>query len=234
MKKLIILFLVTLLSSICIKAQENGFYIDANYNTFSHKKLKSFQEEFRADIVDVQLIKNDEFPTNIGFTIGYKVSELNASFFASYTSTGGKVSYSDYSGVIRITEAIEGITFGGEYLLNLIPISQNKGEFNVGFRGFFILSKLDIESYTSIADQSETDSIGFNSVDLGGGVRVIYEYPVGFFKLRASLGFDIVLGGKYLLKEDQEFYLQDNSGDAVKNGWTGLRAGLGIFIPLQF
>lgn len=232
MKKQIILYVAILLLSVSIKAQGNGIYIEVNYNTFLHTNLKSFQEEFIADISEIQLIKNDEFPSNIGFTLGYKISAINTSIFTSYTSTGGKVSYSDYSGIIRITQAIQGFTLGSEYLLNLNSKANNKGEFDLGLRGFFTFSELEIESYTSLTDQSETDSVGFNSMDLGGGIRLIYEYPVAFFKLRASFGFDAVIGGKYIFKDDQKLYLEDNSGNQVRNGWTGLRAGIGVTIPM--
>lgn len=226
-----ILVAVLLMSSTYSHAQDYSFFIEFNYNTFSHSGLKNFQNEFIADVTEVKLVKNDEFPGNSGFTIGSYIEHINTSFFVSYTSTGGKASYSDYSGTIRIAEAVYGITLGGEYLIDLFPDDTGKGNFDLGLRGFLTFSDLEVETYFELFDQSENDSIGFSSLDFGGGIRGIYEYPVSFFKLRLTLGFDVVIGGKYFLKENKEFHLEDNSGDPVKNGWTGLRSGLGISIP---
>ncbi len=232
MKNQSTLLVVLLFISFWGHTQEDRFFAELNYNTFSHSNLKSFQDEFVADVTEVQLVRNDEFPANIGFTIGYTVDNINTSFFASYTSTGGKASYSDFTGLIRITEAVSGITLGGEYLIDLNLNSTGKGDFNLGLRGFVTFSDLEIESNAGLFDQIESSSVGFTSMDLGVGLRAIYEYPIAFFSLRLTLGFDAVLGGKYLFKENSEYHLQDNSGDPVKNGWTGLRSGLGISIPL--
>lgn len=233
MRKHSTLLVVTILiGSYFCHGQNNSLYGELNYNTFFHSSLKSFQDEFIADISVAQLVKNDEFPSHIGFTIGYTIEDINTSLFASYTSTGGKISYSDYSGIIRLTEAIYGITLGSEYLIDLSPESTGKGDFNLGLRGFLTFSNLELESYSSLFDQIETDSTGLTSLDFGGGLRAIYEYPIAFFSLRVTLGFDVVIGGKYKFKDNQDFHLEDNSGDPVKNGWTGLRSGLGISIPL--
>lgn len=178
------------------------------------------------------MVKNDEFPANVGFTVGYTLKDINTSFFASYTSTGGKASYSDFTGLVRITEAVSGITVGGEYLVDLDKKNAIKGDFNLGLWSFITFSNLEIESTSGLIGAIESSLLGFRSIDFGVGLRAIYEYPVAFFSLRLSLGFDAVLGGKYLFKENSEFHLEDNSGNPVKNGWRGLRSGLGISIPL--
>lgn len=232
MKNQFLLVVAFSLMTFCIHAQKNQLYAEFNYNTFMHDNLKSFQEEFVADVTVVQLVKNDEFPANIGFTVGYTVNEIHTSFFVSYTSTGGKVSYSDYSGIIRLTQAVSGITVGGEYLVDLDKKNTIKGDFNLGLRGFLTFSNLEIESTSGLINTLEESSMGFRAIDFGVGVRAIYEYPVAFFSLRLSLGFDAVLGGKYVFKENPEFHLENNFGKPVKNGWSGLRSGLGISIPL--
>ncbi|MFG6687045.1 hypothetical protein ACGK9U_10710 [Mariniflexile sp. HNIBRBA6329] len=232
MKHYKLLALILLSVSSMGYAQKGKLFGEINYNTFSHNDLKSFQEELISDFTEIQLVKNDNFPGNIGFTVGYTINDINTSIFASYTSTGGKASYSDYSGIIRLTEAIYGITLGGEYLINLNGNNNTKGDFNLGLRGLVTFSNMEIESYGDLSDQIESDSIEFSSVDFGGGLRIIYEYPISFFNLRLSLGFDVVIGGKYKFKEDSEYHLEDKNGDAVKNGWTGLRSGIGISIPL--
>ncbi|MFI1772615.1 hypothetical protein [Thalassobellus citreus] len=228
MKKQIILFLLSCISLISY-SQNGGVFIELNYNTFSHASLKSFQQEFIKDIPEIPIEVNDNFPSNIGFTLGYKLSNINTSLFFSYNSTGGKISYSDYSGVIRITQPLNAYAFGGEYQIKL---SNSKKGFSIAIRGFSMLSNLKIENYTQILEDITNENIKFQSMNFGIGGRLIYEYPLSFFIIKASLGFDITFGGTLKFKENSDYYLENNNEDKVKTNWSGLRTGLGIEIPI--
>lgn len=230
MKKYSILF-ISLFAMHVTFGQAGSIYVEVNYNTFAHSSLKSFQEEFINDISQVPLETNDNFPANVGFTIGYMLNSINTSFFFSYNTTGGKISYSDFSGKIRLTQPLNGYTIGGNYLIDILENGDEKN-FKLGLKGFYTFSTLKIESYNQLLDAITEESIGLKSTDFGVGASLIYEYPVSFFKIRATIGVDVVLGGKLLFDENKDFHLEDNSGDAVNTGWTGLRTGLGISIPL--
>lgn len=213
------------------KAQSGKLFFEFNYNTFSHGSLKNFQEEFANDITEVDVRINDNFPANYGFTIGYKINSINTSIFGSYTNTGGKISYSDFSGTIRLTQPLTGYTLGGMYEFALLG-GENTGELTLGMKGFATYSNFDIVSFNEINDSARTETISTSSIDLGAGVGVIYEYTISIIRLRASVGFDVVLGGKQFLKEDRDFFIEDNSGSPVRTGWTGARLGIGASIPL--
>lgn len=219
---------IFILSDFCI-AQTGSVFAELNYNTFSHSSLKSFQEEFINDVPDIPVKVNDNFPANFGFTLGYTINTINTSFFFNYNTTGGKISYSDFSGRIRITQPLKGYTFGGSYLFKIFKESE---KLHLGLKAFATFSSLEINSYNELLDTVNEDSLKFSSTDLGIGVNLIYEYPVYFFKIRATIGYDLVLGGKLLFKENKDVYLESNNGDSVKTGWSGLRTGIGISIPL--
>ena len=212
-------------------AQNDKFFLEFNYNTFSHKSLKNFQEEFVNDISEVDMQVNDNFPSNFGFTLGYKISSINTSIFGSYTNTGGKVSYSDYSGIIRLTQPLRGYTLGGIYEYELLG-KQNSGQLSIGVKGFTTYSTLDITSFNEINGNGGTETISTSSIDYGAGVGLIYEYPISIIMVRASVGFDVVLGGKQFLKDDGDFFIEDNSGSPVRTNWTGFRVGIGVSIPI--
>lgn len=230
MKKKVILFLLTSINIISY-SQNGEIFMELNYNTFSHSSLKSFQQEFIEDIPEIPMEVNDNFPSNIGFTLGYKLTSINTSLFFSYNSTGGKISYSDYSGVIRITEPLNVYTFGGEYQIKLSK-SKTNSPFSLGLRGLTMLSNFEIENYTQISENITNENIKFQSINVGVGGRLIYEYPISFFIIKASLGFDMTFGGTLRYKENNDFYLENNNGDKVKTNWSGLRTGLGIEIPI--
>lgn len=211
-------------------AQSGKLFFEFNYNTFSHGSLKSFQKEFVNDIAEVDVQVNDNFPSNYGLTIGYKISSINTSIFGSYTNTGGKISYSDFSGKIRLTQPLTGFTLGCIYEFDLLG-AKNSGELILGAKGFATHSTLDVVSFNEINGSDVTETISTSSLDLGAGISLIYEYPVSIIRFRASVGFDLVFGGKQFLNEDRDFFIEDNSGSPVRTGWTGSRLGIGASIP---
>lgn len=227
MKKRIIL--IILLSTINTFSQQGKIFVETNFNTFSHSKLSDFQKEFKEDIEPIPIKTTDNFPANIGFTLGYEIVKSNTSIFLSYNSTGGKLSYSDYSGNIKLEESLNAITFGGIYFANL----SEKKDFRLGLKAFSMFSSLAIESYSKIENSIDEDFIEFNSFDIGFGALINYEYPLSFLILKANIGFDVVFGGKLKFKDNNKAHLINNSDEDVTTGWSGLRTGLGIAIPIN-
>ena len=223
MKKIIKIFIIVI--SLSSYSQQGKLFFETNYNTFSHSSLKQFQEEFKTDIAPIPVKTVDDFPANIGFTLGYEIVESKTAIFLGYNTTGGKLSYSDYSGIIRLEESLNGITFGGIYYVNL---NKEKQDFKIGFKGFGMYSSLNLNSYSEIGTNIQQDNIDFQSFDFGIGAQLNYEYPLSFFIIRANIGFDVVLGGKLKFKDNNEAHLINNSGEDVKTGWSGLRTGVGI------
>ena len=228
MKKIITI--ITLLLTLTSNSQQGKIFIETNYNTFSHSSLSNFQQEFKADLNPVPLKTVDDFPANIGFTIGYEIIDSDVAIFLGYNATGGKLSYSDYSGVVKLEESLNSITFGGIYYVN---ITQQNKNLRLGFQAFSMISSLTIDSYSKIGNLLEESSLGFQSFDFGVGAQLNYEYPLSFFILKANIGFDLVIGGKLIFDENNEAHLINNSNEDVKTGWTGLRTGFGIAIPIN-
>lgn len=229
MKKTIIITILVFCNNIF--AQQGKIFTELNYNTFSHSSLSDFQIQLVSELSsEINLITTDDFPGNIGFSLGYEITDINTAIFLSYNSTGAKSSYSDYSGAISLEQQLNAISFGGIYLLNL----DKKDRFKLGLKGFAMFSSLDISSRSELTDQfSSSDSISFNAIDIGIGATLIYEYTISFLILRASLGFDLVLGGKLNFDDIDEAYLLDNSDNEVNTAWSGLRTGIGIAIPIN-
>ena len=96
-----------------------------------------------------------------------------------------------------------------------------------------MISSLNIDSYSKIENSIQEESIDFKSFDVGFGAQLNYEYPFSFFIIKANIGFDLVLGNKLIFSDNNEAHLINNSNEEVKTGWTGLRTGLGIAIPID-
>lgn len=224
------LFFFLCLISFSSFSQKGKIFIETNYNTYSHSSLSSFQKELSNDLDPrIPITTTDDFPGHIGFTLGYEITSIKTSFFISYNSTGGKISYSDYSGVIRLEQPLSSITLGGMYHLNL----DKQENFKIGFKGFTMFSKLAIKSYNQIGTSATKNELSLSSVDFGIGTSIIYEYPISFFIIRANIGFDLTFGGKLNFDSIDNAHLINRSGKPVNTGWTGFRSGLGIAIPIN-
>lgn len=228
MKKILFTLTLAILFQNVVLSQKVEVYAELNYNTFSHSKLKDFQLHQIKSLETLPISVDDNFPSNYGFTIGCKFMK-NISAFVSYTTTGGKISYADYSGKIRLKQPIEQIAIGGIYSFPLLKESEN---LRLGIKGFLSFTSLEIESYTKILQEVEESNIKLNSTDYGLGPILIYELPVWVCKLRFSVAYDVMISGKLLFKEDNDFHLENSSGEDVKADWSGLKAGIGISIPI--
>ncbi len=229
MKKIITITAIVI-CSLNMFSQEGKIFIEANYNTFSHASLSNFQKEFIDDLPpQIPIATTDDFPNNIGFTFGYEIVDSQVSIFAGYNATGGKLSYSDFSGVIRLEQQLNAFTLGGMYHFNL----DDDEHFKLGFKGFTMISSLEIDNFTRINNNQTQEDVKFNAIDFGAGASLIYEYPISFFMVRASLGYDLVFGGKLNFDNIDNAHLINDSGEDVTTGWSGLRTGLGIAIPLN-
>jgi hypothetical protein len=93
------------------------------------------------------------------------VDSINTQFFASYNTTAGKISYSDFSGIIRITQLLKAFSIGGEYQLNL-SYKESKNKFFFGARGFLNFTTFDLENYSVLNTYVISDLIEFRSIDL--------------------------------------------------------------------
>jgi len=227
MKKNHTIVVINILLSINLFSQQTKIFGELNYNTFSHSSLQQFQKDFIDDLNNIPAKVNDNFPSNIGFTIGVDLVENNIGLFGSYNFTGGKISYSDYSGAIKITQEISAFTIGGIYYFDIFKDKRLK----LGLKAFGTFSTLKLDSYANISNTINQESLGFKSFDFGTGAMIAYEYPLSFIIIRASTGFDLVFGGKLKFDNNSKFHLENNSGTPIKTEWTGLRTGIGVAFP---
>lgn len=231
MKKLQLILILFVFSTVKIKAQNNiSGILEVNYNSFSQNNLKDFQNQLKNEITEVNLSVNDEFGSNIGYTVGVQVESLKAQFFLSYNTTGGKISYSDFSGSIRLTQLLEAYSLGSEYQLRLSDENRND-TFYLGLRGIINFSSMELESYSNILGNESGQVVKFNSVDFGLGARLTYDIPIYVFKLRLNIGYDLMFGGQLRFSENSDFYLENDRGEEVKTNWSGFRSGIGLVIP---
>ena len=193
--------------------------------------LKNFHNELANEIPFNNIKTTDDFGYNYGFTVGMRFGG-NTSFFFSNRVSGAKSSVADYSGHLRLTNELNGYTFGLEYEILLKEFS--KGILNMGVKGLVTKSDLILKTQSRILNQFNEDNMDFKSFDFGTAIGLNYEYSLKFIIFRAHLDLDIYLGGKLRLKENgsDDLYVTDDNGNKVTTGRTGFTSGLGFLIPL--
>ena len=221
-------FILTLFST--IKAQDIEVFADFEAGIPLSSSLKNFHEELVNQITFENFEINDNFNYNYGFTIGLRINH-KASFFFSNKVSGAKSSVADYSGFVRLTNELNGYTFGLEYEISLME--SEKKNLNIGLKGLVTSSNLNLTSASRIMNAHQSESLEFRSLDFGGAVGINYEYSIGFITLRAHLDLNVYIGGKLTLKDDDSGgFLTDQSGNKVTTSWTGLTGGIGLILPL--
>lgn len=229
MKKIITLLAIV---TFCLsaKAQKVELFTNFDFGVLSHQSLKEFHNDLVEEIPFNNIKTTDNFDFNYGFTVGLKFNKINTSFFYSSKVSGAKSSYVDYSGHIKLTNELQGATFGVIYGIDLQKLG--KGDLSLGFKGLITNSKLTLKSENKILTIEDNSNFIFKSLDFGTGLTLVYEYPLRFMTLRTLFGFDYYLGGKLKFEEIDDAHLLNKNGDNVTTGWSGLNAGIGIEIPL--
>jgi hypothetical protein len=230
MKKTV-LYLFLLPTYFCF-GQVGDFFIEINYNNHSHSGLKKIQQEIIESVQEISLTSNDNFPGSIGYTVGFRITNFAASFFLGYDKTGGKVSYSDYSGVIKFEQELSSFILGGNFERNILNNKRSDFLF-LKLKTAVRFSSLEIVSNSRILENTNQSFVDFDSKSIILGVGISYEYPLFFFRLRTSIGFDFDIGAEYAFKENSDYYLQNNANNKVKTDWSGLSSGIGITIPIK-
>ncbi|MCM4162852.1 MULTISPECIES: hypothetical protein [unclassified Arenibacter] len=212
-------------------AQKDNFFVEMNYNDFSHKSLNNYLVDYLKNLEIPYGTITDDFPGNYGFTIGYNSNPLKTAFFFGYNNTGGKANYTDRTGSRSLTIPIKGYTFGLSYQVPLFNKNLNS-PFHVGIRGLGTYTQVDPTLRKEYYGSETLLTPSFYSYNFGVGVGFIYELPIAFFKLRASVGYDQYMGRRLKYNQSDDSNILFSNGEPVRVQWSGFRSGLGIAIPL--
>lgn len=227
---LLLLCLFTFMLFSKVKAQDFEIFADAEGGIPFSGSLREFHEELTDQIPFDNVETSDNFNYNYGFTVGFRLYN-KASVFYSNKVSGAKSSVADYSGFIRLTNELQGYTFGVEYELLLKEFKTSN--LNFGAKGMMTSSNLILTTDSRILNNAESESLEFNALDFGGAVGLNYEYSIGSIALRAHLDFNILVGGKLTLKDDDsDGFLTNQNGGKVTTGWTSISGGVGLIFPV--
>lgn len=235
-------FSITLLVTLSVPqlcfGQDISWSINAVYGSYQMKSMKDFQEELYNDVVssiNVPFKITDNFPGFIGYEISAEKqldNKLFVGFKLAMMSTGGRISYADYSGKYSIDNKLQ--NYEGRGVIGTTVHKSKKLLLNISGHLGISLTNHELSSSLKLFNQTTQDySYKFSSLNLvlAAGSELRYFVLKKIF-INVQARYDVHLSGKLNYKENSNAYLQNNEGNAVKSDWSGVRGGVGIGMKL--
>ncbi len=213
-------------------AQKGYLGLGITYNYYSLEDLKNFQNKILNQLpVSGKITYN--FPSHVGFK-GYYSNEFynqKILFFAGFNSTGGSVSYSDYSGRILINQILDIYSFGGQIEFPLYE--KNNFSLSLAPKGLIALTTLKFKQLVEIYPGIQEEKYKLNSSTLGLGFGFIASKEIRFIKFIVEAGYDYFLPSDIYLHSDKNLFLVNSNNEKVKCELSGFRTSLGVSLNLS-
>jgi hypothetical protein len=237
MKKIMILLLL----APCVAMAQTSISFTAGYGTWSMNTMKDFQEEF-SNAFPVETKTNEAFPSHWFFEIS--ATQRNDRWIRGFAltngATGGRVSYSDYSGSILFDQHLS------FYALSVIigrALNQNPENILVvgAIRPGVMISRMSYDYGEQINGiETENMSSEFTAYNLTVQPTFSVTRQFGRIGVEALAAYHLtVVGGRLTYKDDEDIptdqgvnYLILEGQVPVKADWSGLRASLGVNVRL--
>ncbi|MEQ8303501.1 MAG: hypothetical protein RIB47_08925 [Cyclobacteriaceae bacterium] len=197
--------------------------------------MKNHQAELKIQFpVDAKVITSFPVFWSYDFAITTDVSRwLRIGGVVGFTSTGGRMSYRDFSGAIESNQTVTSWSTAIQTAV-LLNLNENLPFFFVCKTGV-TSGRYDLDIMVELNGSKDSDNTAFRSVNLflEPGIMVSKRFAQ---RLSANLtaGYNVnVDKGKQRLVSNSDLYLLDNSGEAVTLDWSGFRISFGVSIELN-
>jgi hypothetical protein len=226
MRRLTFPFILLLMVHSAAIAQYWVGSLGINYGTYSMESAKEFQRSIGSSAVPLEIVES--FPARVGFegSILRSFGKFSLGTYFSTASTGGRVSYADYSGSINhdivANNGIVAVQLEGAVL------KKDTWELFFSFRNGFSFNTMKYIQAYQIGNDAQQSEQKFRSINImvspGLGSRFFYK---NFF-LHPEVRYE-----SHIIKSDLHYdgagdvYLEVN-GERFQLGWDGIRVCLSI------
>ena len=233
-----ILFLLTcsliLSSAPKAEAQGGGFMLTAGLASFRMTDMKYLQEHI-LETYPVEGKITSSFPpyTSASVTLFKGFSDylrLGGSY--SYSTTGGKSSYQDYSGDIYTEITATSHRFGA--YISYTILGGDRLDLNLNGRLDANVTSMTVESFYTIYIYSNGLSNKYRSVSPSGSIGAELMYRLKEISLGMEAGYQIDLQGDLKDPENDNPLLDPNDGERVlTSDWSGWYVRISALINLK-
>lgn len=224
-------FILTASLILCVALQAQAqarFSIEprVGLGTYRMPQMKQLQQEIRRGI-NVPAKATEEFPVyfNYGLIVSYHLNEQNRiSLVAETGSTGGRVTYADYSGNLTYDQLLQyksfGSLFGREF-------GKEQIRFAIGLESTILFSELRFKSDVEIYGEGYSEADEFKAIGVGLKPFIGIMVPYKRFESRFTAGYLYNDNKPFYLKDDEDVVLMVNNEEAGPD-WSGLRLTISV------
>jgi hypothetical protein len=231
MKRVILLLLLLIFYSRGVYSQQVSIGFQLGTGTYSMSQLKTINDLVKHDLpFDTKTVAN--FPPFLNYSAAFLIRTgiVNTGLVYTFQSTGSRVSGKDYSGEYRFDMVIYSSAPGIYCAIDLLQQDKLLISFYSVFGTLF--SNLKTSEFLRIQETRIMDeTLKFKDFNFFAEPGFYISRPVKFLNIGFNAGYSIQFG-------NQSFYYRGNkniklvnpvTGNPVKPGWNGLRAGLSAF-----
>lgn len=203
------------------------------YGTYNMNAMKKFQDELYENAntsVGVPMALTNDFPGYYGYEVNLalNIEKLELGLMFASRSTGGRISYSDYSGKYNIDNYLKDM----EVAVNVgyQALSSDRLELSINGTAGLAFTEHTLSSIFQLeGDSEQNEKYEFSSTNaiLGPSLKLRY-YPLKFVFVEVIGRYDLHISGKLAYSKNKEVYLEDSNDDLVRANWSGFRAGAGL------
>lgn len=226
--KIAVVFLLTIFPGYCFSQLHASF--STGIAGFDMKDMKKHQLEIKAQFpTDVRIVES--FPAYWfykGSLSGEITNALRLGGAVGLTSTGGRLSYRDYSGEIECDQSTTAWMAAVQSELLLNP--DGKLPISFAFETGAAFGRYNVDIAVELNNTRESEAISFRSTNIfvEPGMRA-YKSIAGPLSASLNAAYHFTLfKSRQSLAENSELFLLDDSGNQVRLDWSGVRIGIGL------
>ncbi len=219
-----ILFLISLTSTAQVSVG-----ISSGLAHYQVKELRDLQQLASTSFpVPVQI--TDNFPDYWFYEVHLKkqFKKLDAGVQVGYGSTGGRISYADYSGSYTSDQLLQCYSMLASIgYRHSLPIEN--WTVSASLHTGILFGRMKLEDQLIIGDLTYNESDTYVNTNAVVEPHIEVAKALRSFELFFNAGYQLTLkGGKVKLKSDKEQTLTNSEGDPLQLRFDGYRIGLGI------
>lgn len=234
-----IIFGLVLVSFSTTWSQEFNISLVLDYGSFRMNALKELQEQQSRELFDslgVQPKAVASFPSYFGARMRgtYGRSKHLLNFTAGSNVTGGRLHYSDYSGLIKIDKVLFTAHLSGGYSYQLLKLEKIRIDAGVSLGLAFSSFTADNAVEIYVTEEFRTESFKFRSIQSFLSPEfAFYYFPYSRLFVNFLLGFHQQLSSSKW-SDPTDWPQPSWQNDNVKPNWSGFRIGAGVGLKLEF
>ncbi len=230
-----VLVFILLIFSFNVSAQIISIKLLGENNFYLMSDLKELQTQVKEDLSSngIPALTTKSFSPHFGLQLQLiipatflKTFETKVGLLIDYSSTRGKLSYTDNSTEMSFDQTLQFVSLG--FLLEFEQKISNLFSFTYGFKVPFIWGFLNNHFNNLLDVYDNIVNLNLNCITIGIEPNISLLFAESKFIYGINLGYLVCSPEKYSMFNNDKAYLQKRNGDAVTVGTNGFRTALTI------